>query len=258
MALTIEEVRAKSEARISSLQPVVQAAARKLLDRCYDRGVPIIITQGLRTYAEQDALYAKGRTLPGPIVTNARGGESNHNFGFAFDFALLLPDGRSVSWDEARDGDVDQVRDWAEVIEEGAKLGLEEGIYWKFRDAPHMQLAFGLSVAQFRAGKRPTQAQIDAAYAIINKVGESDPMTAQEKAAFDALVKRVEEQDKQIQALTASQPAQLSTVPAWAKGPIERAVAAGAISDTSGSYDFYRLVTILDKLRTFSVTAPKN
>ena len=43
------------------------------------------VAQCLRSYAESDADYAKGRTAPGPIVTNAPGGHSWHNFGMAVD-----------------------------------------------------------------------------------------------------------------------------------------------------------------------------
>ena len=44
---------------------------------------------GTRTYAEQEELYAKGRTEPGSIVTNARSGYSMHNFGLAFDIGVF-------------------------------------------------------------------------------------------------------------------------------------------------------------------------
>ncbi|MEK4456343.1 M15 family metallopeptidase [Paenibacillus sp. FSL R10-2748] len=56
----------------------------KLIEQYYGCGVWIVITQGLRTYAEQDALYAQGRNGDKrPKVTKVRGGYSNHNFGFA-------------------------------------------------------------------------------------------------------------------------------------------------------------------------------
>jgi len=170
MTLTLEYVRSKSAAKLRGLLPVVAAAASALIDRCYARGVPIVITQGLRTIAEQDALYAQGRTKPGKIVTNARGGYSNHNFGVAIDFALLTGDGRSVSWDTRLDGDRDGVADWNEVVEEAKKLGFAWGGDWRtFKDMPHFEMTFGLSKAQYRAGKRPTQAQIDEAMARINR-----------------------------------------------------------------------------------------
>lgn len=83
----------------------------------------ILITQGMRTIAQQNELYAQGRTKKGDIVTNARGGDSFHNYGLAIDFALLLPDGRNVSWDMNRDGDGDKVADWQEVVQEGRSWG---------------------------------------------------------------------------------------------------------------------------------------
>ncbi|WP_412177972.1 M15 family metallopeptidase [Paenibacillus terrae] len=107
--LTLEQVRAKSAKRIVSLSDVQRKAAELLIDFAYACGVPIVITQGLRTIDEQNGLYAQGRAKPGQIVTNARGGYSYHNFGVAIDFALLLPDGKNVSWDMRRDGDGDGI-----------------------------------------------------------------------------------------------------------------------------------------------------
>ena len=55
--------------------------------------------QGFRTFALQDALYAQGRTTPGAIVTNAKGGQSPHNYGLAVDVTLLTP--RGADWNYA-------------------------------------------------------------------------------------------------------------------------------------------------------------
>jgi peptidoglycan L-alanyl-D-glutamate endopeptidase CwlK len=60
---------------------IVNAAALMLAGK----GIEIRVIQGLRTTSQQDALYAQGRTLPGKVVTNARGGQSSHNFGLAVD-----------------------------------------------------------------------------------------------------------------------------------------------------------------------------
>ncbi|RCX22971.1 peptidoglycan L-alanyl-D-glutamate endopeptidase CwlK [Fontibacillus phaseoli] len=187
MALTLEYVRSKSAARLSGLNPVVAAAASALIDRCYAREVYVIITQGLRTYAEQDALFAQGRTKPGKIVTKARGGESNHNFGVAIDFALLLADGRSVSWDTLRDADKDSLPDWSEVVEEAKKLGFAWGGDWRsFKDMPHLEMTFGLSTAQLRAGRRPTTTQIDAAYKRIKETeGDNDVIVTKASVTVD-------------------------------------------------------------------------
>ncbi|MGG4145774.1 M15 family metallopeptidase [Paenibacillus algorifonticola] len=168
--LTLTQVKNKSAARLTGLLPVVAAAAERLTERTYKRGVPIVITQGLRTIAEQDKLYAQGRTTAGSIVTNAKGGYSYHNFGVAIDFALLSADGKEVYWDTKRDGNANKVADWAEVVDEAKRLGFAWGGDWtSFKDYPHFEMTFGLTTAQLRAGIRPTAAQIAAAMAHITK-----------------------------------------------------------------------------------------
>lgn len=250
--LTLDQVKNKSAARLIGLHPVVQQATVRLIELAYQAGVPIVITQGLRTFAEQDALYAQGRTKPGQIVTNARGGYSNHNFGVAIDFALLMPDGRSVTWDMTRDGDGDKRADWAEVADIAKRLGFSWGGDWtSFKDYPHFDMTFGLSTADFRAGKQPSQAAQAAALAIINKEGE-DRMNAQDKAAIEALQAAVAKQEKTIEA----QAARIKTLeeyrsmpaPEWAKSTVAAAVKAKLIdTPNGGSYDFYRLLTILQR-----------
>jgi peptidoglycan L-alanyl-D-glutamate endopeptidase CwlK len=173
--LTLTQVKNKSAPRLTGLHPVVLAAATVLIERCYKLNIPILITQGLRTIAEQDALYAQGRTKPGAIVTNARGGYSYHNFGLAVDFALLLPNGSSVSWDMCRDGNNNQIADWQEVVKEAKALGFEWGGDWtSFKDYPHFQMAFGLTLTQLRAGGKPSTSAVEAAYKIINRKAEEE------------------------------------------------------------------------------------
>lgn len=167
--LTLDQVKDKSAARLNGLHPVLVASAKALITRSYVKGVSIVITQGLRTIAEQNALYAQGRSKPGPIVTNAKGGTSYHNYGLAFDFALLLPNGTTISWDMNRDGDKDKVADWREVVGEAKELGLEWGGDWtSFKDYSHLQMTFGLTIDQLRAGKRPTVQQVNEALSRIN------------------------------------------------------------------------------------------
>lgn len=147
----LKELIEKAEKKLKGVHPVVAAKARQLIERAYKEGINVIITQGLRTIEEQNALYAQGRTKPGKIVTNLRGGYSYHNFGLAFDFAVLNPDG-SVNWN------VD--KKWKRVGAIGKSLGLEWGGDWRdFPDYPHFQLTFGLSLADLRAGKRPPTKQ---------------------------------------------------------------------------------------------------
>ncbi|OKP95373.1 M15 family metallopeptidase [Paenibacillus sp. P46E] len=192
--LTLEQVKAKSTARLDGLHPVVKAAATALIERCYARGVNIIITQGLRTMEEQDALYAQGRTKPGSIVTNAKGGTSYHNFGLAVDFALLLSNGSSVSWDMARDGDNDQTADWQEVVQEAKALGFEWGGDFKsIKDAPHFQMTFGLSTAALRKGYQPTAAQVKESFAVIDKFKEAEVVNKGVKVTVKVDGKKIED-----------------------------------------------------------------
>jgi peptidoglycan L-alanyl-D-glutamate endopeptidase CwlK len=110
----------------------------------------------LRTIAEQNKLYAQGRTAPGKIVTNAKGGLSYHNYGLAIDIVLIVDtngDGKydTASWDVKSDFDGDGRSDWVEVVQIFKSHGWEAGIDWKFYDAPHFQKTFGYSVRQLYA-----------------------------------------------------------------------------------------------------------
>ena len=97
------------------------------------------ITHGLRTIAEQNELYAIGRTKPGKKVTNAKGGQSVHNYGFAVDICLII-DGKEASWDVKKDWDGDKVADWDEVVKIFAKYGWSWGGSWRnFKDMPHFE-----------------------------------------------------------------------------------------------------------------------
>jgi peptidoglycan L-alanyl-D-glutamate endopeptidase CwlK len=108
----------------------VKPYARSLIHRATSAGINIKIISGLRTYEEQDALYAQGRTTPGKKVTNAKGGQSNHNFGIAFDIGVF--EGAKYLDDSPK---------YKTVGILGAELGLEWGGNWKsIVDQPHFQL----------------------------------------------------------------------------------------------------------------------
>ncbi|BCG57497.1 M15 family metallopeptidase [Paenibacillus sp. URB8-2] len=267
MTLTLEQVKSKSAKRLLGLAPVVLAAALLWIERCYTRrGVAVIITQGLRTCAEQDALYALGRTVPGDIVTNARGGESNHNFGYAIDFALLLEDGRTVSWDTLRDADIDSLPDWSEAIDEAEICGFKSGAKWRtFKDMPHLEMTFGLSTADFRAGKRPIAPQVNAVFSQLTKLKEADELSAEDKKRLDTLEAAIAELGESRDVLKKSvleqgntidkvvdrvagleRRAALPTVPVWADKAVKAAHDAGLIDmPNGGSVDLYRILTVL-------------
>ncbi len=125
---------AASEAHIITLLPKTQIEARKFLQIAKDNHTDVRILSGTRTYDEQNALYAHGRngnTLP--IITNAKGGQSNHNFGIAWDIGLFDSSGNYISNDAG-------YRSFASVV-----LPLMNTIEWggnwiSFKDYPHYQL----------------------------------------------------------------------------------------------------------------------
>lgn len=142
---------ARTERVLGSLLPQVQGAFRKLMAAAVKvaarHGLTAEAISGLRTYAEQDELYAQGRTKPGKVVTNARAGYSNHNFGTAADLGLFR--GRSYV-DAAEPGLAERV--YREIAAEAKGLGIEWGGDWKsIKDTPHFEFRTGLTTAQMRA-----------------------------------------------------------------------------------------------------------
>ena len=140
-----------SLARLQLLHPAIRAEAIQAYNEAVKAtpvGVHPIIIQTLRTFEEQDLLYQKGRTRPGPKVTNAKAGQSEHNYGFAIDFALQI-NGKIV-WQVTKD--------WMTVVNIFKKHGFEWGGDWKsFKDYPHLEKTFGKSWKDFlplhKAGK---------------------------------------------------------------------------------------------------------
>ncbi|MGI6226996.1 MAG: M15 family metallopeptidase [Peptococcales bacterium] len=112
------------------LHPDLKVKAEKLIELAKSKGINIILSQTWRTKAEQDTLYAQGRTTPGSIVTNVKYPFSLHCWGVAFDVAVII--NGKASWIAAH---FDQVGPL------GESLGLEWGGRWQnFPDRPHFQL----------------------------------------------------------------------------------------------------------------------
>jgi len=128
--------------RIQKLHPSVRDEVYKIIEECnvsLTGKAKIRITHGLRTFKEQDELYALGRTKPGKKVTNANAGKSIHNYGFAVDICLIIGD-KIASWDTVKDWDNDTVADWYECVKIFAKYGWNWGGNWKnFKDLPHFE-----------------------------------------------------------------------------------------------------------------------
>jgi peptidoglycan L-alanyl-D-glutamate endopeptidase CwlK len=138
-----------------SLHPTVEKRKNQLVERVEKKGIKIVITEGHRTEERQDRLYEQGRSDNGNIVTYAKGGESYHNYGLAIDFAVENNDG-AVIWDTKYDGNGNGRADWMEIVDVAKELGFDWGGDWEnFKDYPHLQMDFGLSIRELKNGKRP-------------------------------------------------------------------------------------------------------
>lgn len=134
-----------SEKRLALVHPELRRRVRATVRAAEADGIELIVTQGLRTLAEQQRLYDKGRVIP-PIgnryiVTKAKPGSSWHNYGLAVDLAPLDAFGK-LTWEDKHPG-------WAAIGKHGRAAGLEWGGDWEsFVDRPHLQLRAGMTLAQ--------------------------------------------------------------------------------------------------------------
>lgn len=141
-----------SSRKIEDLLPEVQDIAHQHVALCAAQGIDLLIYSTYRDYAAQDALYAQGRTVLSVDghkvgkVTNARGGQSFHQFRRAYDCAPLLH-GKPIWGTEGHDGLI-----WQKVGAIGISLGLEWGGKWvSFKEFPHFQLTGGKDVSFYSA-----------------------------------------------------------------------------------------------------------
>lgn len=145
--------------RIKLLHPVI---VDEVMDLYVHHVVPALSSNvfcrfvyTLRTFKEQDELYAQGRTKLFDnngkrlgIVTNANGGKSFHNYGLAFD--IVLVERSNGIWDIVKDYDGDGKSDWMEVVNIFLSRGWEWGGNFKKIpiDAPHLQKTFNFTWQQ--------------------------------------------------------------------------------------------------------------
>jgi peptidoglycan L-alanyl-D-glutamate endopeptidase CwlK len=123
----------RSESRLALVNSQLAEKVKDLAVLLAAEGIEIRVTQGLRSWGEQEALYAQGRTLPGPIVTNAMPGYSWHNFGLAVDVAPFDAAGQP-DWNAADPA-------WRKIITLGESIGLYSGDeFLHCKDEPHFQL----------------------------------------------------------------------------------------------------------------------
>ena len=132
--------------KLDDLLPVVKARVEKFIALCDQAGIDLLVTSTYRDNASQSALYAQGRTTPGRVVTNAKAGQSWHNYRCAVDVVPLL--NGKPNWN---------VKDpiWQQIGALGKKAGLEWAGDWKrFKEYAHFQYTGGVTLAQLQAGAK--------------------------------------------------------------------------------------------------------
>ena len=131
---------------LDDLHPAAKSRAVKFQAACKAAGIDTLIYCTYRDNEMQDFLYAKGRTTPGPIVTNAKAGESFHNFKLGYDFVPMI--GGKPQWSDAK-----LYTRCGEIAE---KVGLEWAGRWvSFKEMAHCQYTGGLTIKDLQAGKLP-------------------------------------------------------------------------------------------------------
>jgi len=147
---------------LSLIHPLLAAVTKRTLERLKEQGLLFMAFSGLRTFSEQDDLYAKGRTKPGNIVTQAKGGQSTHNYGLAVDCVPLTDKGHP-SWPnpEGPEGhlwyDLEEALHWV-LDNYDSPLGINDeeiewGGRWNWHDYPHIQIR--TTLRELRAGRYP-------------------------------------------------------------------------------------------------------
>ena len=131
---------------LDDLLPPVKERVEKFLNAAKTAEIDLLITSTYRDNASQNALYAQGRTTPGKIVTNAKAGQSWHNYRCAVDVVPIVAG--KPRWDVK-----DEV--WQQVGALGKAAGLEWAGDWKkFKEYPHFQYTGGLTLAQLQSGAK--------------------------------------------------------------------------------------------------------
>lgn len=129
---------------LEDLHPKVKEMCTLFISSCKREGIDILITSTYRDKESQDRLYAQGRTEPGKKVTNAKGGQSFHNWKVAFDFVPIISG--KAQWN-----DISLFKRCGEIAK---SHGLEWAGDWKtFKEYAHCQYTSGLSLKDFQEGK---------------------------------------------------------------------------------------------------------
>lgn len=131
-----------NQTKIVELKPKVAKMATDFIAKCKTQGIDIFLTCAYRSPEEQNILYAQGRTTKGKIVTNAKAGQSLHQYHVAFDICPL------------KKGILDWSGDFTKLGIIGKSCGLEwGGDFISIKDRPHFQFLAGYKLSDFQSGK---------------------------------------------------------------------------------------------------------
>ena len=128
---------------LDDLIPPAKQRVLSFIEAAKAKNIDLLVTSTYRDKESQAALFAQGRTLPGKVVTNARPGESYHNWRCAVDVVPLV-NGKAVWNDNTL---------WLKIGIIGESCGLEWAGRWRtFKEYPHFQYTGGLTIAQMNQG----------------------------------------------------------------------------------------------------------
>jgi peptidoglycan L-alanyl-D-glutamate endopeptidase CwlK len=130
---------------LDDLLPLVRQRVEAFIKAAQASGIDLLVTSTYRDNESQNALYSQGRTTAGKIVTNAKAGQSFHNYRCAVDVVPII-NGKPV-WDTSY-----QV--WQTIGRLGKEAGLEWAGDWvKFKEYPHFQYTSGFTLAELKQQK---------------------------------------------------------------------------------------------------------
>jgi peptidoglycan L-alanyl-D-glutamate endopeptidase CwlK len=131
---------------LDELTPPAKERVEKFLQLCKENDIDLLVTSTYRDHESQRALYEQGRTTAGKVVTNAKAGDSWHNWRCAVDVVPLI--NGKPNWDGS-----DPV--WTKIGELGEQAGLEWAGRWRtFKELAHFQYTGGLTLTDLKEGKQ--------------------------------------------------------------------------------------------------------
>ena len=131
---------------LDELLPVAKERVEQFLRLCKENDIDLLVTSTYRDHESQQALYEQGRTTAGKVVTNAKAGDSWHNWRCAVDVVPLI--NGKPNWDGS-----DPI--WTKIGELGERAGLEWAGRWRtFKELAHFQYTGGLTLTDLKEGKQ--------------------------------------------------------------------------------------------------------